>query len=100
MKSFLKRKDEIEEAVILESARWGDYRESISGITYTKNDYWIPEVHRMLEEYIPKRRDIVIEQLRSNKNNLFPDFMPPEIEDTVLTNGSREISLIRDHRLR
>ena len=94
MKSFLKRKNEIEDAVILESARWGDYRKDVSGITYTKNEYWMQEVNRIVEEYIPLRRDIVIEQFRKNKNNLFPDFMPPQIEDTIKNNGSWEIALI------
>jgi hypothetical protein len=93
-KSFLKRKNEIEEAIILESARWGDYREDVSGVTYTKNDYWIPEVNRILEGYIPLRRDIFIEQLRKSKNNLFPDFMPPGIEDTLTNNAGWEITLI------
>lgn len=75
--SFLFRKNEIEDAIILESARWGDYRENLSGITYTKNDHWIPEVNKVLEEYIPRRRDIVISQLRANSPKLFPDLMPP-----------------------
>ena len=75
--SFLFRKNEIEDAVILESARWGDYRESISGVTYTKNDYWIPEVNKVLVEYIPRRRDIVLSQLRGDNPKLFPVYMPP-----------------------
>jgi hypothetical protein len=75
--SFIFRKNEIENAVILESARWGDYRENLSGITYTKNEHWIPEVNKVLEEYIPKRRDIVINQLPYGSPKLFPDFMPP-----------------------
>jgi hypothetical protein len=93
-RSFLKRKNEIEEAVILESARWGDYREDVSGVTYTKNEHWIHEVNRIVKQYIPFRRDIFIEQLRKSKNNLFPDFMPPAIEDTLKTVGEREITLI------
>ena len=79
-KSFRFRKDEIEKAVLLESARWGDYRENVSGVTYTKNEFWIPEVNNALEEYIPQRRDIVIDQFRDNENKLFPDFMPPVFE--------------------
>ena len=75
--SFLKRKNEIESAIILESARWGDYRKDISGVTYTKNDYWIPEVNKVLEKYIPLRRDIVIGQLRADNPKLFPTYMPP-----------------------
>ena len=93
-KSFLKRKNEIEKAVILESARWGDYRENVSGVTYTKNDYWIPEVNRIVDDYIPNRRDIVIGQFRKSSNKLFPDFMPPTIEENIKSNGDKEISLI------
>ncbi len=76
--SFLFRKNEIESAVILESARWGDYRKDISGgVTYTKNDHWIPEVNKVLEEYIPRRRDIVLNQLRADSPKLFPTYLPP-----------------------
>lgn len=77
--SFLFRKNEIENAVILESARWGDYRKDISaGITYTKNEHWIPEVNKVLNEYIPNRRNIVLSQLRGTSPKLFPEYMPPE----------------------
>jgi hypothetical protein len=75
--SFLYRKNEIESAVILESARWGDYRKDISGVTYTKNDHWVPEVNKVLDEYIPRRRDIVLSQLRADNPKLFPTYMPP-----------------------
>ena len=75
--AFTCRVNEIEDAIILESARWGDYRKEISGVTYTKNDHWIPEVNKVLEEYIPRRRDIVISQLRASSPKLFPETMPP-----------------------
>lgn len=76
--SFLYRKNEIESAVILESARWGDYRKEISsGVTYTKNNHWIPEINKVLTEYIPNRRYIVLSQLRGASPRLFPDYMPP-----------------------
>ena len=92
-KSFLKRERAIRNAIILESARWGDYREGVSGVTYTKNDYWIPEVNRILNDYIPKRRDIFIAQLRKSTNNLFPKYMPPTIEVNDIGNGEKEITL-------
>ena len=92
-KSFLKREQAIRNAIILESARWGDYREGVSGVTYTKNDYWIPEVNRILNDYIPKRRDIFIAQLRKSTNNLFPKYMPPNIEVNDNGNGEKEITL-------
>ncbi len=75
-KVFLFRKNEIETAVILESARWGDFRKNISGVTYTKK-HWDNEINKILTEYIPFRRDIVIKQFQHQSNRLFPVFMPP-----------------------
>ena len=79
-KKFLFRKNEIAQAIILESARWGDYRKSISGVTYSRDEFWQPEVDKVLEEYIPQRRDIVISQFRDPTNKLFPQYMPPVFE--------------------
>ncbi len=76
-KSFFYRKNEIDLATILESARWGDHRKALSGVTYTRNDHWIPEVNKVLTSYIPKRRDIVIKQLQRNDNLLYPNTLPP-----------------------
>lgn len=76
-KSFLKLKNEIDLAVILESARWGDYLESSTNKVYTKNDHWIPEVNKVLNYYIPNRLSKVLEQLRQSNNLLFPNVMPP-----------------------
>jgi hypothetical protein len=75
---FMYRKNELDLAIILESARWGDYRESKDNVTYTRDDYWIPEVNKVITEYIPNRRDIVIEQLQKSYNLLYPKTLPPE----------------------
>ena len=74
---FMYRKNELNLAIILESARWGDYREYLDNVTYTRDDYWIPEVNKVINEYIPNRRAVVIDQLRRSDNNLFPDTYPP-----------------------
>jgi hypothetical protein len=93
--SFLLRKNEIESAIILESARWGDYRKDISsGITYTKNDHWIQEVNKVLDDYIPRRRDIVLSQLRANNPKLFPTYMPPVFVENQTSELSRKIELL------
>jgi len=86
-KSFLYRKNEIDKIIILESARWGDYLESSTGVTYTKNGYWLPEVKKDLEQYIPKRRDIVITQFKRDDNKLFPKVMPPLIVEDIGSSG-------------
>ncbi len=78
-KVFLLRKNEIEIAVILESARWGDFRKNISGVTYTKK-HWDNAINKILVEYIPYRRDVVVKQFQDKSNKLFPEIMPPEIK--------------------
>ena len=78
-KIFLARKNEIEDAIVLESARWGDFRKDKSGVTYTKK-YWDIEINKILTEYIPSRRDTFIKQLQDKSNGLFPEFMPPLIK--------------------
>lgn len=83
MESFLYRKNEIDKAVILESARWGDYLKAATGTTYTRNDHWLPEAEKVTRDYIPKRRDIVISQLRNSSNRLFPQVMPPIINREI-----------------
>ena len=89
--SFLYRKNEIDRAVILESARWGDYLKATTGTTYNRNDHWLPEVEKVLKDYIPKRRDIFINQLRNSSNRLFPQVMPPLIqsEDMPLSKAKK-----------
>ena len=61
---------QIEQAVILESARWGDYRRDVHPYKtgpyelYTRNEHWRPEVRRLLEEYFPHRTAEVIRQFK------------------------------------
>jgi hypothetical protein len=95
LESFLYRKNEIDKAVILESARWGDYLLATTGTTYNRNDHWLPEVEKVLKDYIPKRRDIFINQLRNSSNRLFPQVMPPLIqsEDMPLSKA-KKINLV------
>ena len=89
--SFLYRKNETVKAVILEPARWGDYLKATTGTTYTRNDHWLPEVEKVIRDYIPKRRNIVINQFRSSSNRLFPLVMPPllQSEDMPLSKAKK-----------
>ncbi|NQU24305.1 MAG: lamin tail domain-containing protein [Candidatus Nealsonbacteria bacterium] len=56
------------DAVVVESARWGDYRRDVhpfSGGPYelhTLDDHWIVESQRLAGEYMAQRTDIVIDQ--------------------------------------
>ncbi|RPJ35447.1 MAG: hypothetical protein EHM35_09210, partial [Planctomycetaceae bacterium] len=56
------RKDAIDLAIIAESARWGDAKVSKPR---TKDDDWLPQVRFLLNDYFPKRTDIVLNQLKT-----------------------------------
>jgi hypothetical protein len=76
---FKSRSDEIDMAIIAESARWGDSQISPSR---TKDDDWLPEINLMYTQYFPRRTDIVIEQMR--EVDLYSDYEAP----VVLRSGS------------
>jgi len=63
---LLERAQQIEMAIIAESARWGD---SKSSRPYTKDDHWWPEVNRIINDYdaygFPLRTQVVLGQLQS-----------------------------------
>ncbi|MGD2095823.1 MAG: lamin tail domain-containing protein, partial [Phycisphaerales bacterium] len=79
---WLERADELDLAVIAESARWGDYRRDMHSYSsgpyylYTRNDFWIPEKNRLINNYFPHRTDIAINQFRSR--GLYPRIDMPE----------------------
>ncbi len=43
---------QIDQAIVLESARWGDIR---GDYTYTRNDDWYPELSSLLDDFFPER---------------------------------------------
>ena len=79
-----KRVNEIELAVICESARWGKPspyswappdRKSGDMRPRTLDEDWLPEVERWFNEFIPKRSSIILDQLA--EHGLVPDLAPP-----------------------
>jgi len=58
---FQERADEIETAIIAESARWGDANVNPPR---TKDDDWIPAIDNIINNYFPYRTDIVLAQLQ------------------------------------
>lgn len=78
---FRKTADQLDLAVIAESARWGDQG---SWQPRNKFDDWVPAVKRVTDDYMPYRTDIVLQQLKDA--GLFGDFMPP-----VFKSGGNEI---------
>lgn len=56
------RRDTIDLAIIAESARWGDAKVAKAR---TKDDDWLPQVKILINDYIPKRTDIVLAQFKT-----------------------------------
>ncbi|MFC1633662.1 lamin tail domain-containing protein [Planctomycetota bacterium] len=78
---WIRRADEIDLAVIAESARWGDYRRDMHSYSsgpyylYTKNDFWLPEKRKLLDQYFPYRTNRMINQYRNL--GLYPNVEAP-----------------------
>ncbi|MBI2928644.1 MAG: lamin tail domain-containing protein [Verrucomicrobia bacterium] len=69
---FLKRKNEIDRAVVGESARWGDAKR---GTPFTRNAEWISAINNILNNYLPQRSRVVLDQLKAR--NLYPSIVAP-----------------------
>lgn len=75
------RASQIERAVTGESARWGDAREfAISpnpgtGKTFTRDEYWTPELQKLYTSFFPKLNAENIARFRSG--SLYPAVEPP-----------------------
>jgi hypothetical protein len=69
---WMQRASQIDQAIICESARWGDYRtEPAMG----RNNAWLPEQSRLRTQYFPQRTQIMIDQFRAI--GLFPALDAP-----------------------
>lgn len=67
--------EEIEPAIICESARWGDA--ASPEVPYTIED-WRLERDRLLQSYLPMRGAVVMRQFE--RKGLFPSLAPPHLE--------------------
>ena len=70
---WMARAEEIDEAVVAESARWGDYRRANS--PYTVDGHWIPEQNRLRNSYFPVRTSNMLSYFRSRR--LYPNVGAP-----------------------
>ncbi|MGZ8900282.1 MAG: lamin tail domain-containing protein, partial [Limisphaerales bacterium] len=68
---LLRRKNEIDRAVVGESARWGDAKRTTP---FTRND-WQNAVNDVLNSFLPQRTQIVLNQLRAD--SLYPAVVAP-----------------------
>ncbi len=67
----------IDRAIVGESARWGD---AASGRAKTRDDNWVKERDRLLNDYFPVRTDIVIQQLKDF--GIYPALPAPQFNHT------------------
>lgn len=70
------RINEVDVAIVAESARWGDSKRT--GAPYTRNNNWIPEISKIRNNYIPYRTKVLIDQLL--RADLFPGVNAPVIK--------------------
>jgi hypothetical protein len=66
----LSRANEIDLAIIAESARWGDQRPARADNPYTKTDWWAEVNGYLVTTFFPARTQIVLNQLRNS--GLYP----------------------------
>jgi hypothetical protein len=71
--TFLRRKAEIDQAVIAESARWGDSKRT----TPLTRDDWVNTVNGIVNNYFSQRTTVLLNQLRAK--NLFPSLSAPTV---------------------
>ncbi len=71
--AYLLRMEEVDRAIVGESARWGDNRRETP---YTRQD-WLDTQQRLLQSYFPQRTQISLEQLQSA--GLYPDLSAPAL---------------------
>lgn len=69
---MLARRDQIDKAIIAESARWGDSKTSTP---LNRDDHWVPAVNRILNNFIPTRAGTVLGQLKAR--GWYPHVDPP-----------------------
>ncbi|MBN2477233.1 MAG: lamin tail domain-containing protein [Pirellulales bacterium] len=70
---YQERLNEIDRAIVAESARWGDNR--VASTPYTRNGTWMAEANRLLNSYFPQRTNTVLSQLKAR--GLYPSVTAP-----------------------
>jgi hypothetical protein len=93
---FRKTSDQLNLAIIAESARWGD---SGNWPPRTKDDDWVKAVDQVIYDYMPYRTDIVLQQLIDA--NLAITYKPPLFQnngtelktDKIIISGSYELTM-------
>ncbi len=91
---FKKTSDQLDLAIIAESARWGD---SGNWPARTKDDDWVKALDQVTNDYMPFRSAIVLQQLINE--NLFVDIKPPVFKNNGLEIIDEKIIVSGDYKL-
>lgn len=78
---WMKFADNLDRAIIAESARWGDHR----GTLYTRDNQWLTEQNRIINNYFPARSNVV----QANYRSLTPSVNAPDflVSDSFQSEG-------------
>jgi len=71
---FMARAQQIDMAIIGESARWGDSKVSKPR---TRDDDWLPDINNMVKNYFPQRTTVVLNQFKTQ--GWYPSVDPPAL---------------------
>ena len=103
-KLFMEKADAIYDAVVCESARWGDIRAPYADRLPLRRDRdWQPTVDYIRDKFLPHRYDLTLEQYR--KRGWFPAIDPPKLSipggavpkgTAVIISGERQILYTTD----
>jgi hypothetical protein len=80
---FSTRANSISNALVGESARWGDAREfdtpgnPATGLTFTRDEFWTPELQTLLTNWFPHQQAVALDRFRAA--GLYPALGAPEI---------------------
>jgi len=62
---YMARADEIDRAIVGESARWGDWATAFNDDPVTREEHWIPQRDWIVNQYFPARNQNVLDQMLS-----------------------------------
>lgn len=87
-----RRIDEIDDAVVAESARWGDYQRPAA--PYRREVEWLANHRWMQSSYFPSNHAVALRRFRNAQ--LFPTLAPPAIDWSPTPNDGR-FALVLGH---
>ncbi len=93
------RADELRNAIVAESARWGDYRRDVHRRgndieLYERDVHWNNEIDRLIEDYFPVRSQFLIDEYASM--GWYPEVDAPVLQVNGVDQHGGELALNTD----